>query len=180
MRGMRYNAEATRCNGHRVLGYRRSEDGRYEVDPDTAPVVQLIFAQYAEGKPMTEIIDALTAQGIRSVRGNRLSINSLRHILHNDRYLGTYRYADVVIEDGMPQLIDWETFDKVQRRFKENKRMGPHGANRVEDDEPRYWLTGKLCCGECKESMPRHVRGGQARGEALLLRLQEPPQAQGL
>ena len=75
---------------------------------------------------MTEIIDELTAQGIRSVLGNRLSINSLRHILHNDRYLGTYRYADVVIEEGMPQLIDRETFDKVQRRFKGNKRMGPH------------------------------------------------------
>lgn len=101
------------------------------------------------------------------MRGNRLSINSLRHILHNDRYLGTYRYADVVIEDGMPQLIDRETFDKVQRRFKENKRMGPHGANRVEDDEPRYWLTGKLCCGECKESMHGMCGTGKHVGEAF-------------
>ena len=77
---------------------------------------------------MTEIIDELTAQGIRSVRDNRLSINSLRYILHNDRYLGTYRYADVVIEDGMPQLVDQETFDKVQRRFKENR-----------SDSGRFW-----------------------------------------
>lgn len=153
MRGMKYNAEAAKCNGHRVLGYRKGKDGRYEIDPDTAPIVQRIFAQYADGKPMTEIIDALTAQGIRSVRGNRLSINSLRHILHNDRYLGTYRYADIVIEGGMPQLIDQETFDKVQKRFKENKRMGPHEASHVDDDEPRYWLTGKLYCGKCKESM---------------------------
>lgn len=53
----------------------------------------------------------------------------------------------------MPQLIDQETFDKVQQRFKENKRMGPHGASHVDDDEPRYWLTGKLYCGKCKESM---------------------------
>ena len=43
----------------------------------------------------------------------KLSVNSLRHILHNDRYLGIYRYADVVIPDGMPQLIDQETFYKA-------------------------------------------------------------------
>lgn len=94
---MRYNAENARFNRHRVLGYRKSENGRYEIDPVTAPVVQRIFAQYAGGKAMTEIIDELTAQGIRSVKGNKLTVNSIRHILHNDRYLGIYRYADVVI-----------------------------------------------------------------------------------
>lgn len=105
-RGMRYNAENAKFNGHRVLGYRKSEDGHYEIDPVTAPVVQRIFAQYAEGKAMTDIIEDLTAQGVRSVNGKKLSVNSLRHILHNGRYLGIYRYADVVIPDGMPQLVD--------------------------------------------------------------------------
>ena len=54
MRGMRYNAEAAKCIGHRILGCRRGDDGRYEVDLDTAPVVQRIFAQYAEGKPIEQ------------------------------------------------------------------------------------------------------------------------------
>ena len=161
-RGMRYNAENARFNGHRVLGYRKSEDGRYEIDPVTAPVVQRIFAQYADGKAMTEIIDELTAQGIRSVKGNKLTVNSIRHILHNDRYLGIYRYADVVIPGGMPQLIDQGTFDKVQARFEQNKRTG--SQRKADAEAPRFWLTGKLYCGECKTSM-HGISGTGKHGE---------------
>lgn len=127
-RGMRYNAQNARSNGHRVLGYRKSKDSRYEIDPETAPIVQRIFADYAGGKRMQEIADDLAAQGVRSIRGNKLSINSLRHILRNDRHLGIYRYDDVVVPDGMPQLIDQETFDKVQERLEQNKRKGPQLA----------------------------------------------------
>ncbi|SER52709.1 Site-specific DNA recombinase [Parafannyhessea umbonata] len=153
-RGMRYNAEAAKFNGHRVFGYRKSEDGRYEIDPDTAPIVRRIFNMYADGKSMSEIIEYLDAQGIRSVNGNRMTINSLRHILHNDRYLGIYRYADIEIPGGMPPIVDQVLFDIVQQRFKENQRKGPHFANEAdESDVPRYWLTGKLYCGKCRESM---------------------------
>ena len=78
-RGMRYNAENAKFNGHRVLGYRKSEDGRYEIDPVTAPVVQRIFAQYAEGKAMTDIIEDLTAQGVRSVNGKAVGQQPTPH-----------------------------------------------------------------------------------------------------
>ena len=151
MRGMKYNARNAKYNGHRVLGYRKSEDRRYEIDPDTAPVVKRIFAMYADGKPMQEIADDLNSQGIRTVNGKKFTINSLRHILHNDRYLGIYRYADVVIPGGMPQLVDQSTFDKVQARFELNKRRGPQQAHALDEaDAPRYWLTGKLYCGKCR------------------------------
>lgn len=130
-RGMRYNAEAAKFNGHRVFGYRKSEDGRYEIDPDTAPIVRRIFNMYADGKSMSEIIEYLDAQGIRSVNGNRMTINSLRHILHNDRYLGIYRYADIEIPGGMPPIVDQVLFDIVQQRFKENQRKGPISRTRL-------------------------------------------------
>ena len=95
----------------------------------------------------------------------KLSVNSLRHILHNDRYLGIYRYADVVIPDGMPQLIDQETFDKVQRRFEQNKRTASQRARGLDDSKaPRYWLAGKLYCGECKTTM-HGVSGTGKHGE---------------
>lgn len=165
MRGMRYNAERAGFNGHRVLGYQKSVDGRYEIDPNTAPVVQRIFTEYADGRPMSKIIADLNSQGIRSSNGNKFTHNGLRHILHNKRYLGIYKYDDIEIPGGMPQLVDQETFDKVQKRFEQNKRDGSRQARGMNDDgSPRYWLTGKLFCGECGESM-HGISGTGKHGE---------------
>ena len=54
----------------------------------------------------------------------------------------------------MPVLVDEATFDRAQRRFAENKRKGSQRAHGMDDAEaPRYWLTGKLYCGECGSTM---------------------------
>ena len=54
----------------------------------------------------------------------------------------------------MPQIVDEELFDRAQRRLAENKRNGSRKRASVQvQDAPRYWLTGKLYCGECGGSM---------------------------
>ncbi|MBR2522807.1 MAG: recombinase zinc beta ribbon domain-containing protein, partial [Clostridiales bacterium] len=85
---------------------------------------------------------------------NDFTINSLRWILRNRAYIGEYRYADVVIPDGMPKIITEEMFEAAQAKASLNKRK--HNANNDEPDAPRFWLTGKLFCGECGE----RVSGG--------------------
>ena len=40
-----------------MLGYRRGPDGKYEIDPATAPIVQRIFEEYTSGKSRSEILD---------------------------------------------------------------------------------------------------------------------------
>jgi len=152
-RGMRYNAERAVCNGYKVIGYKKGNDGKYAVDEITAPVVQRIFNEYSDGKPMTEIADNLNNQGLRSLKGNKFSIHSLRKILKNRAYVGEYKFSDIIVPDGMPALINKELFVEVQKRFNLNKRKGSQRANGLEDAAPRYWLTGKLFCGECGESM---------------------------
>ena len=132
----------------------KGEDKRYVIDPHTAPIVQRIFEDYASGKPMTEIANELNEQGVRTSRNNKCTTESLRKILHNDSYIGVYRYSDVVIEGGKPALVTKELFEKVQFRLIENKRKGSQRANGLdEDNAPRYWLTGKLLCGECGNPM---------------------------
>ncbi|MBP3894474.1 MAG: recombinase family protein, partial [Atopobiaceae bacterium] len=153
-RGMLYNASRARFNGHNLLGYRKSDDGYYEIDPDTAPIVRRIFAMYAEGKAMAEIAKDLNDQGLRTLKGGPFTINGLRHILQNDRYIGVYRYSDITIPDGMPPIVERETFDKAQEQLALNKRQGSQRANGIgKDDAPRYWLTGKLYCGMCGNTM---------------------------
>ena len=51
----------------------------------------------------------------------------------------------------MPRLISDEMFAEAQKRFERNKHKA-RGAN-DDTEEPRYWLTGKLFCGECGTTM---------------------------
>lgn len=168
VRGMRYNAENCFYNGHKMLGYRPEEGKKANkkilIDPDTAPIVQRIFADYAAGKQMQVIANELNKQGFRTVHGKPFTINSLRHILHNTAYIGTYKYDDIVIENGIPALVSKELFEQVQEMFSLNKRKGSQIAAGIPDEAPRYWLTGKLFCGHCGESM-QGVSGTSKTGQ---------------
>jgi len=152
-RGLKYNAKNALSNGQKILGYRTGADKRYEIDPVKAPVVQRIFHDYVDGKPMQQIADELNAQGVTTALDRKFTINGLRSVLKNDRYTGVYKYADIVIPDGMPVIIERGLFNKAQARFALNKRTGAGNRSRHVEGEPRYWLTGKLFCGECGSSM---------------------------
>lgn len=154
-RGLTYNAERGLYNGVRMLGYRGEPDKPYEIDPDTAPIVQRIYQVYADGTPMMQICRDLDAQGIKSIHGNAMTVNSLRRILTNRAYIGEYSYSGHVIPDGMPRIIDDDLFDRVQDRLEANKRGGK-GARRKIDQEADiadYWLSGHIYCGMCGETM---------------------------
>lgn len=154
-RGMDYNAQHALYNGHKLFGYGVDKaTKKYIVDQDTAPFVQRMFAEYAAGKPMVEIANELNAQGIRTTRGGKFGVKTLNKMLQNRAYIGEYRHGDILVEGGMPALIDEATFEKVQKQFAENKRKGSQRARGMdENNTPRYWLTGKLYCGECGSTM---------------------------
>lgn len=159
-RGMRYNAEHCLFNGHKLLGYSVDDTRHYIPNPATAPIVQRIFTDYANGRPMQDIANELNEAGIRTVLGKTFTVNSLRHILHNRAYIGEYRYSDVIVPGGMPRLISDDLFQQVQARFIQNKRT-PRPQQQTADDAPRYWLTGKLFCGLCGE--PLHGVSGTGK-----------------
>ncbi len=150
-RGMYYNAQNALYNGHKMLGYAVDDTKHYIEDTVTAPVVQRIFKQYADGKPLTQIADELNKQGVKTVLDRDFTVNSLRHILKNRAYIGEYHYGDIVISDGMPKLVSDELFEEAQKRFERNKHKARTPS--IEEDAPRYWLTGKLYCGECGATM---------------------------
>ena len=65
-------------------------------------------------------------------------------MLKNRKYIGEYKYADVIVPGGMPAIIDDELFERVQKRMKVNHRA-PARAKAKEE----YLLTTKLFCGSC-------------------------------
>lgn len=60
--------------GGLTFGY-RMKDQRLEVDETTAPVVVEIFTRYADGERMTDVAKDLTRRGIRTARGNKITLN---------------------------------------------------------------------------------------------------------
>ena len=115
-RGMKTSAQKGRYTGGTCpLGYRITEDKRYEIDSKHAPTVREIFQLYAEGKTVTEIITILNNRGLRTARGKLFSHNSLRTLLKNKKYIGTFEYKDeVTIENSVPPIVEPEVFNRVQ------------------------------------------------------------------
>lgn len=148
-RGMDINAEKCLSNGSNPgLGYLVDQERRFQVDPETAPIVREIFELYAEGKTATEINAYLNAKQIKTSQDNAFNKNSLHRLLRNRRYVGFYIYKGKATPNGMPRIIEDELFERVQQMIDRNKKAP---ARKRGEDE--YLLTTKLFCGYCREMM---------------------------
>lgn len=74
--------------------------------------------------------------------------SSLHALLRNRKYIGEYRYRDIVLPDAIPAIIPHELFERVQMRVEKN-RQAPAMAKAEEE----YLLTTKLFCGHCGRMM---------------------------
>lgn len=148
-RGMMENAlECKVNNGNLPLGYRKGADGRFEIEPLGAAIVQDVYSMYTSGMSITEICGDLNARGCRTSRGARFNKNSLRVMLRNDRYIGVYQYGDIRVENGVPAIITKEIFEMAQSLIAKNA-LSPASSWSTCD----YLLTGKLFCGHCGSAM---------------------------
>ena len=149
-RGMKNSAQKGRYTGGTCpMGYTITADKKYEVDPKYAPVVREIFQLYSEGKTITEIVKILNDKGLRTSRGHSFTHNSLRTVLKNKKYIGTYEYnGEVSIENSVPPIVDVDVFNKVQDLLELNHKAGAHKKAKVD-----YILFGKIFCGKCGVGM---------------------------
>jgi len=90
----------------------------------------------------------LNSQGFKTSRGNEFNKNSLRRILLNKRYIGTYTYKGKETPNAIPRIISDELFNKAQEQMAKNKKAPARARAKVE-----YLLTTKLFCGYCKSLM---------------------------
>ena len=149
-RGLLENAKHHKAvSGTPPLGYKLTEDKHFEVDPDTAPLVRVIYEKYAAGETLFEIIRYLNNAGYKTPRGKPFARTSLDKLLKNEKYIGIYKFKDIIYdEDAVPALIDKDLFYKVQDMLEKNKRAPAKNWNYSD-----YLLTGKLFCGHCGDPM---------------------------
>jgi DNA invertase Pin-like site-specific DNA recombinase len=143
IRGMTDNALKCKYNGGTLpVGYLIDDEQFFQIDSLTAPFVLDAFKRYDEGATMTQIRDWLNERGLKNTRGQRMTYNSVQHLLKNRRYMGEYAYRDIVVPDGIPAIVPKDLFERVQEKLAKNKKAP--ARHKAEDD---YLLTTKLFCG---------------------------------
>ncbi len=102
--------------------------------------MQEIFSGMPTAEPAEKIAASLNERGLRTRTGKPFVKNSFFQIFRNRRYIGEYRYKDIVTPGGIPAIVDQDLFDRVQQRFEQNRIA--HGRPAKEDVS--YLLTTKL------------------------------------
>lgn len=147
LRGMTENALKCKYNGSVVpYGYKITKDKNYQIESQEAQeAVQEIYSRYSNGDSMKSILDYLRGHQIRRNKDSYFNYNTLRNLIRNPIYKGTYTFADVAIEDGVPAMVSKDLWDTANKRAKQSSRK----AARPGMSTVRFYLTGHLTCGLC-------------------------------
>jgi hypothetical protein len=93
------------------------------------------------------IAGQLNTDGIKTRRGGNWSMVSVRDLLKNRTYLGTYSRFGVKVPDSHPALVSAEDFRRVQERMQARNTGG-----RKRTVQP-YLLSGVAYCGRCRNRL---------------------------
>lgn len=158
----------------RLYAYQKGEDGKPQIIPDQAEVVQSIYKQYLAGASLRMIKDRLEAEQIPNAAGNaRWTITAVRSILSNEKYCGdvllqksfvsdcinrkvirnTGQLPMYLVQNHHEGIVDRKTFDAVQAEMaRRNARKSPSKKNAstgMTSYASKYALSERLVCGEC-------------------------------
>lgn len=158
-RGLKENALKAKVNGGQIpFGYYIDEEQKHAIDQTLAPIVVEAFTMYADGYLIKDIVNHFNAKGITTRLGKKMSYNIVQYMLTNRKYIGEFRYNDIVIPDAVPAIVSKDLFERVQRRMEQNKHAP--ARHKAEDD---YLLTTKLFCGKCGALMVGEAGTGRKK-----------------
>ena len=134
--------------GRPPYGYRNGEDGTLEIVKEEAPVVELIFRLYTRDRMgMRLIVQHLNEREITTRRGGNWNVVSIRDILKNTVYIGTYTRFGLRLPGSHEPIIPRDVFREAQDIVRERRPLG-----RVSRPEP-YLLSGIAFCESCGNKM---------------------------
>lgn len=141
---MRKKAVRGEVLGRPPYGYQVGPRRRLELVPEEAVVVRYIFRLYLqEGLGIRRIAGQLNEENIPTRRGGRWSMVTVRDILRNRTYLGTYTRFGVKVPGSHAPLVNPDDFRRVQDRLQAHAP-----AERTRTVEP-FLLSGLVHCARC-------------------------------
>ena len=134
--------------GKTAYGYRIGRGGGLEQVSQESELVQLMFRLYLEeGMGVRRIAGYLNERGFHTRRGQPWSMVSVRAILRNHTYIGTYTRFGLRVPGSHPRLVSAQEFRRAQDIMQE--RSPRRGHPRVQP----FLLSGLVYCGQCGNRM---------------------------
>ena len=134
--------------GKPPYGYRIGSKGTLEVVPEEVPVVELIFRLRTNEELGVRLIARhLNERGIPTRRGGKWNMVTIRDILRNSTYIGTYRRFDMSVPNSHEAIIPPQVFRAAQAVTRARRPVG-----RVVNAQP-FLLSGLVVCGYCENKM---------------------------
>ena len=133
--------------GKPPYGYSLGNQGKFEVVPHEAEVVRLIFRLYLEGLGLRTITRRLNESGYRTRKGRNWNMVTLREMLRNRAYMGTYQRFGLRLPNNHPAVVSSEDLRRVQDLMASRKPLRRSG-----ESEP-FLLSGMVYCASCGNRM---------------------------
>lgn len=153
----------------RVYGY-RYVGGKYEIQPDEAEIVRLIFADYIAGVPLRKISGHLRSLGVKTPRGCHFSHNQIVYIIHNEIYIGDILTQKTYVRDFITHAKAANRGELPQYRVRgcheaiiseEIFRAAQAESERRAATKRAYPFTKKLICPNCGKPFTRRSNNGK-------------------
>ena len=145
---MRRKAVKGEVLGRPPYGYKVGARRRLELVPEEAVVVRYIFRLYLhEDMGIRLIARRLNEEALKTRRGGNWSMVSIRDILRNRAYLGTYSRFNVHVSGTHPSLVTADDFHLVQDRLNARRTSySPRVAS-------QFLLSGIAQCSYCNNKL---------------------------
>ena len=155
--------------GGNLTGYYK-KDGRYEINPNEAPIIKYLFTTYASGSlGLKKIGEELANMGYFNSKGEPYSQTTLAKLLTNPRYKGFYTAKLTEVEDykthkkkkipkeeqiiekdkRIPAIVSEELWDKANALHERRKKLPSRHILNSEDHIKNYKYSAKLYCKDC-------------------------------
>ena len=148
IQGMQARALRGEVLGRPPHGYGVGSNGKLEEVPREAQVVRQIFHLYIdENMGLRALARHLNESGSLTRAGRSWSIVSLRDILRNRAYIGTFHRFGLSLPGSHPPLISSELFRRAQ------DLMHSRSPRRRSGDAQPFLLSGLAYCAQCGSRM---------------------------
>jgi site-specific DNA recombinase len=145
---MRKRAITGEVLGRPPFGYKVGPKRRLVIVAEEGSIVRYIFRLYLkDGLGIRRIARRLNEENLRTRRGGHWSMVTVRDILRNRAYIGTYSRFGVRVPASHAPLISPDDFQRVQERL--DQRRTATGRRVVSP----FLLSGLAHCGHCGNKM---------------------------
>jgi hypothetical protein len=133
--------------GRVPFGYEAAGDGSFRIVPKEAIIVRRIFELAAEGKGVRIITKDLNASGAQTRKARPWSMVTIRDMLRNRTYTGTYTRFSSRVTGNHEALVPPSVFARIQRQMDERAKKSGSAKGKP------FLLSGLVICGACGSHM---------------------------